>query len=176
MIHLQRMGRDALPAFRFLATGTALYLLSSLPGVHRQLVVPFTEFGAWAWGGLLRALGENVIQAGTVVTDPGAGFSLRLLDGCNGLFASIILIAAVMAHRAGLAERGVGIVLGLIGIFLGNQIRLLGLFWIGRGARTWLEPAHVYVGPALMVLLALGIWFGWAEWVAHRRRKDVKHA
>jgi len=169
------IGRDMKPVILFLASGSLLYLVTSIPALHRHVVIPFTEFGAWMWCKSLNFLGEDVVQNGTIVTDPVTNFSLKILDGCNGLFASIILIAAMLAHRAGIRAKLLGVGAGLVVIFLANQVRLVALFWIGRGLPDFLEPAHVFVGPALMILVALTLWLSWAEWIDKGKKGSLCH-
>ena len=74
----------------------------------------------------------------------------------------MIFTAAVIYFPSSLKEKLLGLIIGLAGIFVINQIRLVSLFYIGAYAPGIFETAHLLVWQSLMILLAIGLWLIWA--------------
>jgi archaeosortase B (VPXXXP-CTERM-specific) len=119
----------------------------------------FMAFTANLTGILLNITGRNVTVSDTVVSSPQ--FSYQIVDLCTAVMPMLILTAAILAYPSRVKEKLVGLLIGLPGIFIVNQVRLISLFYIGLYAPGIFETAHLLVWQSLMILLAIGLWLIW---------------
>jgi exosortase/archaeosortase family protein len=117
-------------------------------------------FTAAITGILLNLTGRGVNVMDTVVSSPQ--FAFQIVDLCTAVMPMMIFTAAVIAYPSRVKEKVIGLVIGLIGIFLINQVRLVSLFYIGAYVPGIFETAHLLVWQSLMILLAIGLWLIWA--------------
>ncbi len=82
---------------------------------------------------------------------PGGG--LRILNGCEGTEIMFLLAAAFVAVPLSPRRWIPGLALGLTGIFLLNQARILILFYAFRADRALFDTLHTLVLPLLLVAL-----------------------
>jgi len=99
---------------------------------------------------------------------PGGG--LNILNGCEGLDALFLLIAAFLVAPLSWRSRLVGLAFGVPFVFVVNQARILGLFYAYRADRTLFDPLHGMVAPIVVVLL---VAFYYYVWVNHADRRAV---
>jgi archaeosortase B (VPXXXP-CTERM-specific) len=119
----------------------------------------FEAVTAAVTGFLLNLTGRGVVVRDTVVSS--SQFAFQIVDLCTAVMPMLILTAAILAYPSRLKEKAFGIVMGLIVIFVINQVRLVSLFYIGAYAPGIFETAHLLVWQSLMILLAVGIWLVW---------------
>jgi exosortase/archaeosortase family protein len=105
---------------------------------------------------------------GDTIHAPGA--SLRVLNGCEGVEAWILLVAMLLAARSEFRHRVWGIALGTVFVLLINQLRLLGLFYANRADRSLFDLLHSVVMPAAIVVAVLAYTAWWS------RAQPVRHA
>ena len=133
--------------------------------VDGALLEPYNAFTASATGFLLGLLGINIQVVGTVVSSPD--FSMMIIDICTGIVPMGILISAVLAYPSTVRQKGEGIALGILVLFVLNFIRMVSLFLIGTYLPGAFDTAHYIVWQSLMILLAIGIWLFWMEKRVH---------
>jgi archaeosortase B (VPXXXP-CTERM-specific) len=119
----------------------------------------FMAFTADITGFLLNLAGRGVVVKDTLVTSPQ--FSFMIVDLCTAVMPMLILTAAILAFPSSIKEKILGLLIGLPGIFIVNQVRLVSLFFIGAYAPGIFETAHLLVWQSLMILLAIGLWLIW---------------
>jgi exosortase/archaeosortase family protein len=136
----------------------------SFPWVESHLVDPWTRLNASGTAALARLVGVEAVSLGADVFY-GRG-SLRIVVGCNGVEALLILVAALLAFPAPWTYRGAGVAAGIGAIFAVNLVRLVNLVVIARYAPAWLPLFHVYVWQVLIVLVAVAIFLTWGTLVA----------
>lgn len=119
----------------------------------------FMAFTAQVTGIMLNLTGRGVQVIDIVVTSPQ--FAFQIVDLCTAIMPMMIFTAAVLAYPSRIKEKVIGLLIGLVGIFLVNQIRLVSLFYIGAYAPGIFETAHLLVWQSLMILLAIGFWLIW---------------
>ena len=146
---------------RFVITLGAFYLLVSIQPVNDHAVVPFTEFLVRVSTGLLAAIGEKTQAFGTVIQSPV--FAVDVKNGCNGIEAALLLVAAMLAFPASPKKRTVGIAAGLAVIQGVNLFRIVSLFWLGVHHRNVFELFHAAVWQTALILLAVGIFLAWSR-------------
>jgi archaeosortase B (VPXXXP-CTERM-specific) len=110
-------------------------------------------------GFLLNLTGRGVVTQDTLVSS--SQFSFQIVDLCTAVMPMLILTAAVLAFPSRIKEKAFGLLVGLPGIFIVNQVRLVSLFFIGAYAPGIFETAHLLVWQSLMILLAIGLWLIW---------------
>jgi exosortase family protein XrtM len=89
---------------------------------------------------------------------------LSVLNGCEGTESILLLAAAVLAFPAPWRKKPAGLILGALGVFLLNQARIVGLYFILRYRPTWFEAMHGYIAPTLIILTGSLIFILWLRW------------
>jgi exosortase/archaeosortase family protein len=141
----------------FVIVGAFIYLYSIVvvsPPFHS-----FMAFTANITGIMLNLTGRGVTVNDLVVTSPQ--FSFKIVDLCTAIMPMMIFTAAVLAFPSRLKEKSMGLIIGLFGIFIINQIRLVSLFYIGIYVPGIFETAHLLIWQSLMILVAIGLWLIW---------------
>ena len=142
----------------FILIGGFTFLYSRL--IISRSFDTYLGFNARVTGILLNLTGSGVSVKDTVVSSPQ--FAFQIVDLCTAIMPMMIFTAAIIAFPSTFKQKLLGLLLGLAGIFLINQIRLVSLFYIGTYIPSILEMMHMLVWQALMILLTIGIWLGWA--------------
>ncbi|MGH8003348.1 MAG: exosortase H [Limisphaerales bacterium] len=129
--------------------------------VFRHIIAPYTGWVAFVATGILKLFGQAATQAGQMVTVGNT--SLSIATGCNGVEALALYFSAVLAFPTDWKRKAVGLLIGLIGIFLINQIRVIGLFLVAMIKPEILPEAHNYAGQTFVIILGMACWWFWAE-------------
>lgn len=153
---------------RFFAIAALSYLLIALKPVDREIVTPFTAGLTTLSAAALSVLGDPVSARGTVLRSDR--FAVDIKNGCNGVEAMLLLLAAVAAFPAPWKNRLVGIAAGIMFIQLVNLVRIGTLFVLGRDYPHLFETFHVVVWQAVVFLLTIGIFLVWSSNVAKQTR------
>lgn len=77
---------------------------------------------------------------------------MRILKGCDGTEAWLMLLAAFIAFPAPLGRRLLGMLWGTAIVFGLNQLRIVTLFLIALHRMEWFEIAHGVVWQSVMVI------------------------
>jgi exosortase/archaeosortase family protein len=101
----------------------------------------------------------------TIVTDRPL---LDVNQGCDGLDAALIVVAAIASFPAVWPARWPGILLGCAALFALNARRIGTLLWTAVHHPAWLETLHVDVWQPLMMLAAFGLFLLWSTWLPPR--------
>lgn len=149
----------------FLAWVLLFALLLQTEWVVLRFVNPFTEGVARVAGLLLDGLGERTRVEGTHLSSPR--FAVNIYHGCNGVLATSIFAAAVLAFPATWRERGLGLLLGIPVIQVVNMARIISLYYIGIHWPRLFAAAHGYVWQSIVILLSMVLWIVWAERIVH---------
>ena len=146
---------------RFVVALGAFYLLVAIQPVNDHVVVPFTELLVRVSTVLLAAIGEKTQSVGTVIQS--SAFAVDVKNGCNGIEAALLLVAAMLAFPASPKQRALGIAGGLAVIQGVNLFRIVSLFWLGVHHRNVFELFHAAVWQTALILLAVGIFLAWSR-------------
>lgn len=153
------------PELRFLLKFFAFILLffalSAPKPLNDALIEPFTALVARLGG-----LGCSIFEAGTrtiatVITSPR--FSVNIRNGCNGLEASFLFAAAVLAFPAKWKTRFWGLAVGLLAIQVVNIVRIVALFVVGIHWPSLFDKTHAVVAPAFVILAGVMLFLIWAD-------------
>lgn len=157
---------------KFAAALIVLYAVVAFNQVNDRVIVPFTEGVAFCSAFLLRAVEGGVTATGTVMRSPT--FALDVQNGCNGVEATILLVAAIAAFPATLRSRLAGVAAASVAVALLNLVRLSSLFWLGEHYRSLFDLFHVAVWQSLVVLAAIAIFILWSLRFAERPREVAR--
>lgn len=149
----------------FLVVLAASFVLLSWRPVNDGLVEPFTGGVARASGVALRLVGEDITRSGTILRS--SSFAVNIRNGCNGVEAMVILLAAILAYPAPWRARLIGLALGTIVIQVVNLIRVVALFLTGAYLPRFFDSSHTLVWQSVVILVALLVWVFWAKRFAH---------
>ena len=88
---------------------------------------------------------------------------LSVLNGCEGVEAVLLLVAAIVAFSAPWRHKVMGIVAGTLLIYLVNQIRIVSLYYAAVYDKSLFNDIHGYVGPTLIIILACLFFLFWVS-------------
>jgi exosortase H (IPTLxxWG-CTERM-specific) len=145
----------------FLVVLALSFTLLAWTPINDHLVEPFTSVIARVSGALLNVLGQGVTRTDTVIRSPRFGVNIR--NGCNGVEAMVILLAAIVAFPAAWKARLLGLGFGAVAIQLVNLVRVVALFLTGAYLPRFFDAAHTVVWQSLVILSAVLIWIVWAQ-------------
>lgn len=150
---------------RFLAIFSVLlavlFIAELTPPAQRWVVQPWTNFVALMSGAVASWIDPNTIVTGPTLMDPVSRFGVTIVAGCNGVEATIMLLAAMVAYPASLTAKAWGLVIGTIAVQGLNLVRVVSLYFIGRWSMPAFEFAHLYAWQVLILLDVLVVWLLW---------------
>lgn len=147
----------------------ALFSLEMLNPVQEHVVVPFTTLLAKISAIIIAPFDEGVIAYGKVLQFKDTGFAVSIEAGCNGVEATIVLIAAVVAYPASWKARILAIVLGFFAIQLLNIARIISLFYLGDWDIDIFSWVHLYLWPALIMLDVLVVFIVYLRYLSREQ-------
>jgi exosortase H (IPTLxxWG-CTERM-specific) len=149
----------------FILIQAVLFTLDVLEPVRQVFVLPFTELLARASAAVVTVFDARVHAEGIILRSLDTGFAVSIQPGCNGIEASIVLIAAMLAFPAPWKHRLIGLGVGLLAIQVLNLVRIISLFYLGQWDMTLFEWAHLYLWQALIMLDALVVFVVWLRYL-----------
>lgn len=151
----------------FIVCLAVLFATELLQPVQDLVIVPFTSGLAHVSAGLMRLFDTRVIAQGDEIVDALQGGGIKIVAGCNGVEAVLILVSAVLAFPAPWRHKLAGIGLGFVAIQALNLVRIISLYYLQRWNTLWFEWFHLYLWQALIILDALVFWLLWLRWLPH---------
>jgi exosortase family protein XrtM len=97
----------------------------------------------------------------------GRSGGLRVAHGCDGTEALFPLIAAFSVFRLSRRETIIGLLLGVLVVFVANQMRLILLFYANRAGRGLFDQMHGLIAPIFVVAVVGAYFYLWlwhAKW------------
>ncbi|MEP7275844.1 MAG: exosortase H [Betaproteobacteria bacterium] len=147
----------------FLVLLALLFGLELTPWVQRWAVEPWTMALARISAWLVTLFDSGVTATGKVIASTANGFAVSIEAGCNGVEATIVLVAAMLAFPAPWKHKLVGLAAGFVAVQALNVVRVISLFYLGQWNRDAFEWAHLYVWQALIMLDVLIVWLLWVR-------------
>lgn len=136
--------------------------------VQEHLVVPFTTMLAKISAALISPFDNGVIAYGKVLQFKDTGFAVSIEAGCNGVEATIVLIAAVVAYPASWKARISAIALGFLAIQVLNIARIISLFYLGDWDIDIFSWVHLYLWPSLIMLDVLVVFIVYLRYLSRK--------
>jgi len=162
-------------ALVFLAITVGLFTLEMQTEVQNALIEPFTSVIAAISAGIILPFDSSVISYGKILQFGPGGFAVSIEAGCNGVEATIVLIAAVLAYPASWRARAAAILLGFLAVQAMNIVRIISLFYLGNWNLDIFTWVHLYLWPALIMLDVLIVFILFLRYLA-RRTAVAPHA
>jgi exosortase H (IPTLxxWG-CTERM-specific) len=147
----------------FLLLQAVLFGAELTPWAQQYFVLPWTSALAQISTALVTLFDGNVVAAGKVMRSTANGFAVSIEAGCNGVEATIVLLAAMLAFPAPLKNKLIGIAAGIVAVQGLNVVRVISLFYLGQWNFDLFELAHLYVWQALIMLDVLIVWLIWVR-------------
>jgi exosortase H (IPTLxxWG-CTERM-specific) len=143
------------------------FTLISLNWVNDHVIEPFTGGVARVSGATLDLLGQDVRMQGTIIR--GRKFAVNIRNGCNGVEAMLIFLAAVLAFPAPWRARLLGLALGVVAIQAVNLVRVVALYLTGAYFPSWFDASHTIIWQTVVILFSVLLWIVWANRLAAPR-------
>jgi len=156
--------------FIFVLLLVALFSLEVLKPVQEHLIVPFTGMLASLSAAIILPFDNSVIAYGKVLQFRDTGFAVSIEAGCNGIEASIGLIAAIVAFPARWRDRLVAIGLGFLAIQVMNIARIISLFYLGDWNMVAFSWIHMYLWPTLIMLDVLIVFVVYLRYLSRKSK------
>lgn len=153
-------------AFLFLLG--ALFGAQLTPWGQDYFVIPWTNGLAHFCAQLVSAFDANAEAIGKVLRSNSNGFAVSIEAGCNGVEATIVLLAAVLAFPSTWKQKGWGLFAGFVAIQGLNVVRIISLFYLGQWNRTAFDWAHLHIWPALIIFDALIVFIVWLRYISKK--------
>jgi len=147
----------------FLLIQATLFGLELTPPAQRWFVEPWTGALAQIATTIVTFFDPNVVAAGKVMQSTANGFAVSIEAGCNGVEATIVLVAAILAFPAPWRHKLAGLAAGIVAVQGLNVLRVISLFYLGQWNLDVFEWAHLYVWQALIMLDVLIVWLVWVR-------------
>ena len=160
-------------ALRFLSLfalifGVFYFIFGIAEGVRNGLIKPYTVILAKAVAGVVNIFGAGATAEGTVIQ--ASNFSLNIAMGCDGIEATCLFLAGVLAFPTSWRAKLIGFAVGIPLIQLINILRLVALYYAGIYFPSVVEEIHVYVAQTIVIILSTALLIFWLERVATRYR------
>jgi len=152
----------------FLVLQALLFGFELTPWAQQFFVIPWTNTLARISTWLVTVFDPNVMAVGKIMRSTVNGFAVSIEAGCNGVEATIVLLAAILAFPAPWKNKLIGIAAGIVAVQGLNVVRVISLFYLGQWDRDWFEWAHLYVWQALIMLDVLIVWLVWVRTLPRR--------
>lgn len=146
---------------RFIAVLLFFYFVVAIRPVNDHVIVPFTGLIVRASAAVLRGLGEPAQAVGTLLTSPA--FTVDVKNGCNGVEAMLLLVAAILAFPATVRQRLLGLLAGVAVIQVANLLRVVSLFWLGVHHRDVFELFHAAIWQTALILMSVVLFILWSR-------------
>lgn len=150
----------------FLIVLVALFSLEMQTSVQEALIEPFTGLLAAISAGIILPFDDSVLSYGKVLQFGPNGFAVSIEAGCNGVEATIVLIAAVLAFPAPWRSRLLAIGLGFLAVQVMNIVRIISLFYLGNWNLDFFSWVHLYLWPALIMLDVLIVFIVYLRYLS----------
>ncbi len=147
----------------FLLLLAVLFGLELTPWAQQWFVLPWTASLATISTSLVTLFDGSVHASGNVISSMKSGFAVSIEAGCNGVEATIVLVAAMLAFPSPWKHRLLGLAAGIVAVQGLNVVRVISLFYLGQWNRDVFEWAHLYVWQALIMLDVLVVWLVWVR-------------
>jgi len=130
----------------------SLFTVEMLTPVQEHVITPFTGLLARLSAAIVLPFDDTIIAYGKILQFKDTGFAVSIEAGCNGVEATIVLIAGIVAYPASWRARLLAIGLGFLAIQALNLVRIISLFYLGNWNMDIFSWIHLYLWPALIML------------------------
>jgi len=137
--------------------------------VQEHVIVPFTSMLARLSAALILPFDSTAIAYGKILQFKDTGFAVSIEAGCNGVEATIVLVAAIVAYPANWRARLIAIGLGFLAIQIMNLARIISLFYLGNWNMDIFSWIHLYLWPSLIMLDVLIVFIVYLRYLSDHK-------
>ena len=152
-----------------------LFGLELTPVADRFFVGPWTTGLAHVSAGMVQLFDGQARADGIILRSLSNGFAVSIERGCNGVEATLVLLAAMLAFPAPWRSKLIGLTIGIVAVQGLNVIRIISLFYLGQWNAHAFEWAHLYLWQALIMLDVLVVWLLWVRTLPRAPRTMPAH-
>ena len=109
-------------------------------------------------GSVISAIDSHVVVSGNRIAGPM--FSMSIVQTCDAMEVTILLVAALAAFPMPLWRRAVAVPGSVLFLMLINIARLCVLYWLGGHSPGWFSRTHETLAPLLLVASAAAFFLG----------------
>jgi exosortase H (IPTLxxWG-CTERM-specific) len=149
----------------FLLIIVFLFFVEATTLAQQTLVQPFTAQLAAISAFLLQPFDSRVIAHTNTLWNQTSGFGVTIDEGCSGVEASLVLLAAMVAYPSPWRNKLTGLIGGIATVQVLNLIRIISLFYLGQWSEAVFNWAHLYLWQALIMLDVLLVFLLWLRWL-----------
>jgi exosortase H (IPTLxxWG-CTERM-specific) len=131
------------------------------PWGQEYFVMPWTNGLAHFCAQLVAFFDDSAVATGKVLRNSVNGFAVSIEAGCNGVEATLVLLAGVLAFPSTWRQKLWGLGLGFIAVQGVNVVRIISLFYLGQWNKTAFDWAHLYIWQALIMIDVLVVFLYW---------------
>jgi len=160
----------------FLVIQGVLFGAQLTPWGQEYFVMPWTNGLAHFCAQLVAMVDPSTVANGKILRSTANGFAVSIEAGCNGIEATLVLIAAILAFPSTWRQKLWGLGIGFIAVQGLNVVRIISLFYLGQWSMKAFEWAHLYIWQALIMLDVLIVWLIWVRRInrsAHHEGGDA---
>ena len=150
----------------FVLVLVTLFTLEMLTPVQQHVIIPFTGLLAQISAAIVLPFDSSVVAYGKILQFGDSGFAVSIEAGCNGVEATIVLIAAVVAFPGSWRSRSLAIGLGFLAVQAMNIVRIISLFYLGNWNLDVFTWVHLYLWPVLIMLDVLIVFILYLRWLS----------
>ena len=150
----------------FVLVLVTLFTLEMLTPVQEHVINPFTGLLAQLSAAIVLPFDSSVVAYGKILQFGDSGFAVSIEAGCNGVEATIVLIAAVVAFPGNWRSRALAIGLGFLAVQAMNIVRIISLFYLGNWNLDIFTWVHLYLWPVLIMLDVLIVFILYLRWLS----------
>ena len=152
----------------FMLVLVGLFTIEMLSPVQAHVIVPFTTVLANISAAIILPFDSSVIAYGKVLQFGDTGFAVSIEAGCNGVEATIVLIAAVLAFPAPWRARLAVVGIGFLAVQAMNIVRIISLFYLGNWNLEYFTWIHLYLWPVLIMLDVLIVFIVYLRYLSNQ--------
>lgn len=139
------------------------------PWLEKTLFTPLVNSYALLSGRVLSILGyTNTVSGDTIGS---TWLSISIFKGCDAIEPMALFIAGILAFPASIRNKLLGLLVGLLCLYVLNLIRIVTLFLVGIYHYKYFETMHLTIWQVIYIILTIGLWFTWLYMSVLKTRK-----
>ena len=104
----------------------------------------------------------NVIARNSFIQSSTA--NLQIVRGCDGSGVLFLLLAAVLAFRVNIKYKLIGVIGGILFVYVINTIRIVFIYFIVSEHNEYFVEFHSLIAPTIIIILTSIAFIVWANW------------
>jgi exosortase H (IPTLxxWG-CTERM-specific) len=144
----------------------ALFSAITMMPFFQGFVASYLQLDARLASKVLNWMGQQTQHTGDTIVS--SRFAVTVLSECSANEFVIFLWAGLLAFPATMRRKIVGLVLGTLGIFFVNLVRVVTLFLIGAHRPRFFATVHEQLWPGLFIIVVVLFVAGWASWATRK--------